>query len=123
MSQNDDIYRYQVTLEEYIYDMVGQMAELEERLEAAESDQNQDQVTKLSAEQKALEAKIAGEAIAAGAKEKHKTVGRIIESQHTTKMLVCLSRFGTHFRHLPEMKANFIKGNMFNVYGGVSNPS
>ncbi len=123
MSQNDDIYRYQVTIEEYVYDVVEQMADFEDQLEAAESRQNEAEATKVNASQKALEAEIGRRSIAAGAKQKHKDVGRIVGSKHTLKMLTCLARFGTHFRHLPEMKASFIKVNMFNVYGGVSDPT
>ncbi len=120
MFQNDNVFRYQVTVEEYVYDVIRKLARLDERLDAAKDHQNTDQVESVTQEQATLKSEFAKVAITERAKEKHKDVARIVGSKHTLKLLVCLSRFGTHFRHLPEMKANWIKNNMFQTIGGVS---
>lgn len=120
LSANDDVYRYQVTLEEHIYGAVRKMALLEDQLEAARNSQDGTRFTSVTSEQKALEKAIRKEGLATGAKEKHKDIARIIGSKHTLRMLICLTRFGTCFRHMPELKASWLKANMFNVFGGVS---
>lgn len=96
------------------------MALLEDQLETARSAQDSTRVTSVTEEQEALENAIREEGMARGAKEVHKDVARIIGSPHTLRMLICLCRFGSYFRRMPELKVSWLKANMFNVFGGVS---
>ena len=124
LSRNDSTFTYRETNEEYLFNLIRRLVVQQDvayfqasskgiRDDLVDGDE-QKRTEILVAETAALKAEVTK-----AGQEKHADVHRLLYHSHSCRLLMCLSRFGRHFRSLRELKMSWMVKNLFNTYGGV----